>query len=247
MADLPKYDHGHLAMDDGANDPRLYKHASTATPHPPVTRHAGGPENLLPPAFSHASPPMQHAAAIPHADDPIGAIIDSLDRTAAREAMTPLQRSVEAVTYSIKGDVFGSPSDFNQRVAAGNLTDAQLQAFDKGAQRLTDELAANPAFMRALGAHPAANGKPQSLGALDLDGDGKSLTTDRMALAAAIDERRTRGESIEQIAKELGDNSLVRRAASIMQAIDSATGEPEPAQCKPVPLRIIPCDKGGRS
>lgn len=99
---------------------------------------------------------------------------------------------------------------------------ASAQNSVAGEQALLNELNSNPDLMAKFGAHPARNGRPQSLGNLDLDGDGNYSSIEGQAIAATINAMQV-NRSHADIASALGSKGFRERATAIMREMESAT------------------------
>ncbi len=101
----------------------------------------------------------------------------------------------------------------------------------------------------AIASPPA--GRPQSLGNLDLDGGGYSQL-EGQAIAAAIADMQS-NRSNADIANSLRTAAFRNRATDTMNAMietahhSNQSTEVAENTCPRVPLRIIPCPKGGNS
>lgn len=85
-----------------------------------------------------------------------------------------------------------------------------------GEQALLNELQSNPDLMAKFGARPARDGRAQSLGNLDLNGDGNYTSREGMAIAATINAMQS-NRSHADIAEALDTKGFRERATAAMR------------------------------
>lgn len=126
---------------------------------------------------------------------------------------------------------------------------------EAGEQALRNALKSNPKLMAEFGARFTKDGKLQSLGNLDLDGDGKRSSLEDKAIAAAITDMQA-NRSYADIAQALDTKGFRERTTLELNALIASEYHKKPqttstevaeVSCPRVPLRIIPCPKGGKS
>lgn len=130
---------------------------------------------------------------------------------------TPKPTRASAASVDTIGNLIAATEmeDSIKRIARAGARDPLA-----GEQALLNELKSNPDLMAKFGARPAQNGRSQSLGNLDLNGDGNYSSREGMAIAATINAMQA-NRSHADIAEALDTKGFRERATAIMKDISA--------------------------